>query len=88
MGDMADRGGRRPVYVLMFGLMVGANVGIAVVRKWAGLLVLRMVQSAGSSGMYGAAYGVIADVATIEERGSFVGVLLLMWVFSPFFALG
>jgi hypothetical protein len=30
--------------------------------------------------MYGAAYGVIADIATIDERGSFVGVLLLMWV--------
>lgn len=52
MGDMADRGGRRPVYVLMFALMVGANVGIAVVREWAGLLVLRMVQSAGSSGRF------------------------------------
>jgi MFS family permease len=52
MGDMADRGGRRPVYVLMFCLMVGANVGIAVVKEWAGLLVLRMVQSAGSSGTF------------------------------------
>ncbi len=31
--------------------------------------------------MYGAAYGVIADIATIDERGSFVGVLLLMLVF-------
>ncbi len=35
--------------------------------------------------MYGAAYGVIADIATIDERGSFVGVLLLMLVFCfPF----
>lgn len=50
MGDLADRGGRRPVYGVMFGLMVGANVGIAVVKGWTGLLVLRMVQSAGSSG--------------------------------------
>jgi hypothetical protein len=31
--------------------------------------------------MYGAAYGVIADIATIDERGSFVGILLLMFVF-------
>ncbi|KAL2166540.1 hypothetical protein VTG60DRAFT_2527 [Thermothelomyces hinnuleus] len=82
MGDMADRGGRRPVYALMFALTVGANVGIALVRRWAGLLVLRMMQSAGSSGMYGAAYGVIADIATIDERGSFVGVLLLMTDFA------
>ncbi|KAK4146409.1 major facilitator superfamily domain-containing protein [Dichotomopilus funicola] len=32
--------------------------------------------------MYGAAYGVIADIATIDERGSFVGVLLLMTDFA------
>ncbi|KAH6622735.1 major facilitator superfamily domain-containing protein [Chaetomium tenue] len=70
MGDMADRGGRRPVYVLMFVLMVGANVGIALQNRYEVLLVLRMVQSAGASGMYGAAYGVIADVAGIGERGS------------------
>ncbi|AEO62001.1 hypothetical protein MYCTH_2312876 [Thermothelomyces thermophilus ATCC 42464] len=49
---MADRGGRRPVYALMFALAVGANVGIALVRRWAGLLVLRMMQSAGSSGEF------------------------------------
>jgi hypothetical protein len=36
--------------------------------------------------MYGAAYGVIADIATIDERGSFVGVLLLMWVLDTPFA--
>ncbi len=30
-------------------------------------------------------YGVIADIATIDERGSFVGVLLLMLVFSFLF---
>lgn len=50
MGDMADRNGRRPVYVLMFLLLIGANVGIALQREFAALLVLRMVQSAGSSG--------------------------------------
>ena len=50
MGDLADRGGRRPVYGLMFLLLFGANVGIAVQRSFAALLVLRMVQSAGSSG--------------------------------------
>ncbi|KAL2197115.1 major facilitator superfamily domain-containing protein [Corynascus similis CBS 632.67] len=32
--------------------------------------------------MYGAAYGVIADIATMDERGSFVGVLLLMTDFA------
>jgi hypothetical protein len=50
MGDMADRSGRRPIYVLMFALFIGANAGIALQRSYPALLVLRMVQSAGSSG--------------------------------------
>lgn len=52
MGDMADQTGRRPVYLLMFSLYVGANIGLAVQNSYAALLVLRMVQSAGSSGNY------------------------------------
>jgi MFS family permease len=50
MGDMADQSGRRPIYILMFLVMLGANVGIALQRSFAALLVLRMLQSAGASG--------------------------------------
>jgi hypothetical protein len=50
MGTMADQNGRRPVYVLMFALFIGANVGIALQTSYPALLVLRMLQSAGSSG--------------------------------------
>jgi hypothetical protein len=50
MGDMADQSGRRPVLLLLFVLMTAANVGIALQRSFAALLVLRMVQSAGASG--------------------------------------
>jgi sugar phosphate permease len=53
MGDMADQSGRRPVYILMFVLFIAANVGIALQRSFVALLVLRMLQSAGSSGMLG-----------------------------------
>lgn len=80
-GDMADNLGRRPVYLVMFSLMICANLGIALlpnVNGYIGLLVLRMLQSAGSSGMLGFAYGVIVDIAEVEERGGFVGILLLM----------
>lgn len=50
MGDMADQNGRRPVYILMFMLMIGANTGIALQKSYPVLLTLRMLQSAGSSG--------------------------------------
>lgn len=50
MGDLADRDGRRPVYILMFILMMVANIGIATQTSYPALFVLRMLQSAGSSG--------------------------------------
>lgn len=50
MGDLADQAGRRPIYILMFSLLIGANIGIAVQNSFPALLVLRMVQAAGASG--------------------------------------
>ena len=52
LGNAADKVGRRPVYVLALGLYFVANVGLALQNDFAALLVLRMVQSAGSSGVY------------------------------------
>lgn len=78
MGDLADHDGRRPVYLLMFILMLGANIGLAVQNSYPALFALRMIQSAGSSGTFGAAHGVISDVAPIAERGSYTGTLILL----------
>ncbi|KAI0188996.1 major facilitator superfamily domain-containing protein [Xylaria flabelliformis] len=83
MGDLADQGGRRPVYILMFLLMLGANIGMALQTSYPALLVLRTLQSAGSSGLIGAAYGIVADITQREERGGFVGVLLLLTDIAP-----
>lgn len=50
MGDIADQGGRRPAYILMFILVAASNIGLALRNSYAALFVLRMVQSAGVSG--------------------------------------
>ncbi len=50
VGGMADKLGRRPVYLVIFTIYVVANVGLAFQKSYPALLVLRMVQSAGSSG--------------------------------------
>ncbi|KAK8034978.1 hypothetical protein PG993_009973 [Apiospora rasikravindrae] len=71
IGDMADHAGRRPVYIVVLTFYFGANIGLALQDSYAALLVLRMVQSAGSS-----AYGVISDVTQAKDRGSYVGVLM------------
>lgn len=50
VGDLADQLGRRPVYLGVLVLYFAACVALALQRSYPALLVLRMVQSAGSSG--------------------------------------
>ena len=76
LGNAADQIGRRPVYIVAFVVYLIANVGLAVQSSFPALLVLRMIQSAGSSGTIALGYGVIADIAPPSERGLYVGIVL------------
>ncbi|OBT60772.1 hypothetical protein VE03_09747 [Pseudogymnoascus sp. 23342-1-I1] len=76
IGSMSDVTGRRFVYILTMGIYTAANVGLTVCNNWASLLVLRMVQSAGSAATIAIAYGVVSDIASPAERGSYVGAVL------------
>lgn len=51
IGDLADRTGRRPLYIATFAIYFAANIGLALQNSYAALFVLRMLQSAGSSGL-------------------------------------
>ena len=72
-GDLADMAGRRPAYIIGFVIYIGACVGIATQHTYAGLFVLRCMQSSGSSGTIALGSGVAADIATAAERGSYMG---------------
>ena len=50
VGDLADMVGRRSVYLATFFVYFVANIGLALQKSYPGLLVLRMLQSAGGSG--------------------------------------
>ena len=52
VGDLADMTGRRTVYLITMGIYCAANVGLAVQNSWIVLFLLRMLQSAGSAGIY------------------------------------
>ena len=52
LGDMADTMGRRPLFLFAILIYTIVNVGLAVQRSYPALLVLRMLQSAGSSREY------------------------------------
>ena len=57
IGDLADRTGRRPMYIATFTIYFAANVGLALQDSYAALFVLRMLQSAGSSGQPSSSIG-------------------------------
>ncbi|KAJ9487670.1 hypothetical protein VN97_g5646 [Penicillium thymicola] len=86
MGTFADTGGRRPAYIIAFAVYTAANIGLALQNRFSALLVLRCLQSAGSSGTVAFGYGVIADIATTAERGKYIGPMAAGVMVAP--ALG
>ena len=90
VGDAADVLGRRPVYMIALSLYIGANTAIVLANSYSALLSLRVLQALAISGMllipllgallkspgtFSIAYGVITDVASPAERGSFVSAV-------------
>ena len=49
LGDLADQIGRRPICLIAFVLYFSANLGLALQHRYAALVALRCLQSAGSS---------------------------------------
>ncbi|KAL9009874.1 MAG: hypothetical protein Q9173_005139, partial [Seirophora scorigena] len=76
VGDAADKMGRRPVYIAAFVVYLGANMGLALQNSYPALLVLRILQSSGSSGTIALAISVVADLAPPHERGKYMGAAL------------
>ncbi len=90
VGDAADVLGRRPVYIIALSLYIGANIAIVLSNTYSALLGLRVLQALAISGTlsilifnflltfsgtFSVAYGVITDVASPAERGSFVSAV-------------
>ena len=73
VGDLADAAGRRPAYLIGFVIYIGACIGIALQNSFAALFILRCLQSAGSSGTVALGSGVVADISTSAERGTYMG---------------
>ena len=83
-GDLADMAGRRPAYCIGFTIYIAANIGLALQDNYAALLVLRCLQSSGSSGTIAMGAGMVADVATSAERGSYMGLVMSVSTFQSF----
>ncbi|MCJ1406184.1 hypothetical protein MMC19_000249 [Ptychographa xylographoides] len=74
-GDFADQAGRRPAYIIAFSIYLAANIGLALQDSYVALVLLRCLQSGGSSATVAIGMGVIADISTTSERGSYMGLV-------------
>lgn len=83
LGGLADSAGRRPAYVICFVIYIGANIGLALCKNFTSLLILRMLQSAGSSTTIALCQATLADITTSAERGHYVGITALPQVLAP-----
>lgn len=77
IGGISDRWGRRPSYLICFVIYIAANTGLALQTSFAALMVLRCIQSSGSSGTVALSNGVVSDVVTRAERGRYIGIAAL-----------
>ncbi|KAI0123726.1 major facilitator superfamily domain-containing protein [Xylariales sp. AK1849] len=73
IASIADTRGRRPAYVLALLIYLVANLALALQNSYAALMVLRCLQSAGSSATIALAGAVVSDMVTRAERGSYIG---------------
>ncbi|KAK1054119.1 hypothetical protein LTR74_016074 [Friedmanniomyces endolithicus] len=69
IAGFSDKAGRRPAYLICFTIYIIANLALALQDSYIALLLLRMLQSAGSSGTVALAQGLVGDCITSSERG-------------------
>lgn len=61
IAGFSDKAGRRPAYFICFTIYIIANLALALQNNYIALLLLRMLQSGGSSGTVALANGVVGD---------------------------
>ncbi|KNG89189.1 putative MFS transporter [Aspergillus nomiae NRRL 13137] len=83
VGDFADKAGRRPAYIGCFILYIAANIGLALQNNYVALFILRCLQSAGISTTIALGSGVVSDIATAAERGSYMGFVTAGTLLGP-----
>lgn len=72
-GPISDVKGRRVAYACTFIVFLGACIGLAETKNFATLVVLRCLQSTGSASTIAIGSGVIGDITTRADRGSYMG---------------
>ncbi|MCJ1466650.1 Dityrosine transporter 1 [Pseudocyphellaria aurata] len=75
---VADYRGRRPLYIISFGIFILANIALAVSpAKYGGLVTLRIIQAFGSCSVASLGAGSVADIVEPKNRAFAMSIFLL-----------
>ena len=76
-GRIADRRGRRPVFLVGGAVMVVCYLGLALTPGMAGVIAIRLVAGAAEATFVVASYTVVVDTAPEERRGEAMSLITL-----------
>lgn len=83
MRAWTDRDLRRPAFIVTFSIFLVANLALALQNSFPALLVLRCLQSAGSSATIALSDATVSDLCTRAERGTWLGYVYLGMSLGP-----
>ncbi|KAJ1895837.1 hypothetical protein LPJ81_004875 [Coemansia sp. IMI 209127] len=81
--NLADKYGRKPIYVVSMLVYTCGSIGCALSRNLAALIVSRIIQAAGSSAVQSSGAGTISDIYPREQRGTAMGIYFLGPLLGP-----
>ncbi|KAM0310430.1 hypothetical protein ACHAO8_008113 [Botrytis cinerea] len=86
IAGLSDKAGRRPAYIICFIIYFFTTLGLGLQNSYPALIALRCLQSAGSSGTVALANGLVGDIITSSERGTYVAWASLGSILGPMVA--
>lgn len=79
MTKLADRNGRRPIYILCVSIFAAGSVLAIAAPSFPVFLVARAIQAIGAGGIFPVATAAIADRVPLERRGAALGLVAATW---------
>jgi len=76
---LADRNGRRPVYIACVTIFAAGSVLAITAPSYGVFLAARAIQAAGAGGIFPVATAAIGDRVPIERRGAALGLVAATW---------
>jgi EmrB/QacA subfamily drug resistance transporter len=79
MTKLADRNGRRPIYIACVAIFAVGSVLAIASQNWPMFLAARAIQAFGAGGIFPVATAAIADRIPPERRGAALGLVAATW---------